>query len=291
MKRILFLTTLAIWASTAFAQTWVELRPVWAKSTPNPPAGANYFLQSGVGEGSNETEAYNAAWADALRKSLHELGVVGITQQDIDAVRIRGVDGVISFNRMKRRSLCQTEFIPKLNGAGGKMYVLIQIQRSVHGADDFYNIDMHVCDDADFDRKIAGYKSQLTGKYPFSPRVFVPGMAQIHKGSTGKGVAFMVGETAMLGGIVAFEGMRNSYLSKMETTPSPSLKDQYAAAADNMKNLRNACIAGAMAVYVWNVIDGIAAKGKKHILIGANQLHIAPYATPSENGISLSLNF
>ncbi|MDR1591946.1 MAG: hypothetical protein LBS16_03565, partial [Prevotellaceae bacterium] len=134
-------------------------------------------------------------------------------------------------------------------------------------------------------------KVEYTNRYPFSARVFVPGMAQLHKGSAAKGIAFIAGEAAMVGGIVAFESMRTSYLSKIDATPSPSLQKQYAADADNMKNLRNGFIAGAAAVYVWNVIDGIAAKGKKHILVGENSLRIAPYATPYENGISLSLNF
>jgi hypothetical protein len=58
-----------------------------------------------------------------------------------------------------------------------------------------------------------------------------------------------------------------------------------------MQNLRNGFIAGATALYAWNVIDGIVSKGKKHIQIGDANLKIAPYASPYAGGISLAFNF
>ena len=83
---------------TVFAQSYTEMRPSWTKYTPSVPAGANYFINWGVGEGSDETEATNAAWADALQKSFHELGVVGITEQDINAVAHNGINAVVKFS-------------------------------------------------------------------------------------------------------------------------------------------------------------------------------------------------
>ena len=41
--------------------------------------------------------------------------------------------------------------------------------------------------------------------------------------------------------------------------------------------VRNIAIAGAAAVYIWNVIDGMTAKGKKHIVIAElASLNFAP---------------
>ena len=109
MKNILF-TLIVLWIGVnVFAQSSTELRPYWAYTAPTPPVGANYFLNWGVGEGYNEQEAVNAAWADALQKSFHELGVVGITQQDINDVATKGINAVVKFNRMKRRIVSATE--------------------------------------------------------------------------------------------------------------------------------------------------------------------------------------
>jgi hypothetical protein len=293
MKKIIF-TVLMLTNFAAYSQTYPDLRPAWTKTALNPPAGANYFLSWGIGEGNNEQQAINNAWADALRRSLHELGVVGISNQDIDAVATKGIDAVVSFNKMKRRYLCVTKFIPK-DSSTGKVYLLIQVQRSVHGKDDFDNVNTRICNDPDFDRTLDAYISKSTGEYPFSPRVFVPGMAQLYKGSKTKGVLFIVGEAALIGGIVASENLRASYASKINTAHNASDIRSYAGSADNWQNIRNGFIAGAAALYVWNVIDGCVAKGKKRVVIlGDNTLKITPLITPYNggvSGISLALNF
>ena len=86
MKKLIILATLILISMNAFPQAVTELRPFWARQVPQTPTGANYFVNWGVGEGRTESEATNMAWADALQKSLHELGVVGITAQDINTV-------------------------------------------------------------------------------------------------------------------------------------------------------------------------------------------------------------
>lgn len=293
MKQIIFAMFVLLFATNMaiFAQSSIELRPSWAYSTPVPPAGANYFLSWGVGEGHNEQSATNAAWADALQKSLHELGVVGITQQDINAVATQGINAVIKFNIMKRRVVSATEPIV-LGGNRMKIYILIQVQRDVNGADDFYSLDTGYFRDKKFDRQLKEYNASITGRYPFSGRVFIPGWAQLHKGSKGKGIFFILTEAACVGGIVATESMRASYESKYDSTHDADKKRSYANKADNCANLRNGFIAGAAAVYLWNVIDGIAARGKqKPFMLGDAQLKVSPYVAPQAGGFALSLNF
>lgn len=128
-------------------------------------------------------------------------------------------------------------------------------------------------------------------KYPFSGRVFVPGMAQLHKGSTTKGVLFIVGEVAAISGIVAFEGMRSSYESKIGRTHDAAVRKEYINKAQNMKNIRNGFIAGAAAIYVWNIIDGTVAKGKTRITIGQAEASLTPYTNYDSTGVMLALRF
>lgn len=150
------------------------------------------------------------------------------------------------------------------------------------------------------DPKYIPEKVVSTNDYPLSDvglRFLVPGMVQIHKGSTTKGLLFIVGEVACIGGIVACEGLRTSYQSKINTTYNAQDKQNYINNADDMQNLRNGFIAGTTLLYVWNVIDGIVAKGKPHITIQENKhLSIVPYIAPQlegsiTGGISLSFNF
>ena len=131
----------------------------------------------------------------------------------------------------------------------------------------------------------------VTTKYPFSGRVFVPGMAQLHKGSTTKGIIFIAAEVAAVGGIVAFEGLRSSYQSKINTTKDAKKRQDYIDDSNNMQNLRNAFIAGAVAIYAWNIIDGIVAKGKKHVEVGGVAMRFAPFATPNAAGLAMNIEF
>ena len=276
---------------SSFAQSYTEMRPSWSKYTPTLSTDANYFLSWGLGEGSNEIEATNAAWADALRKSLHELGVVGITEQDIDAVAHNGINGVVKFNRMKRRIVTSTEPIYISNNRL-KVYVLIQVQRNVHGADDFYSLNARKYKDKAFDRMMKNYNARFTGDYPFSARVFVPGMAQLYKGSTAKGLFFIIGEIACVGGLVTTECLRASYDSKFKSTQNVEQMKSYINNRDNCENIRNGFIVGAAALYVWNVIDGIVAKGKKRgVISGDTQFKCAPYVAPQNSGVAIALNF
>ena len=113
-----------------------------------------------------------------------------------------------------------------------------------------------------------------------------------HKGNKGKGIFFIVAEAAAIGGIVATESLRQSYKSKASSAFDTDQKRRYNSRATNCANVRNGFIVGAAAIYVWNVIDGIAARGKKQpLMVGDARLRISPYAAPQESGVLLSLNF
>lgn len=287
------LTTLIVSAISAFAAfASDEMMPSWAINTPNPPSGANWFFNWGVGIGASEESARNNAWADALTKSLHELRVVGITQQDINAVATKGIDAVVRFNQVKRRVVASTTPIV-LNSGMKKVYVLIQVQRNVNGADDFYDINTGKYADKAFNHRVEDYNARITGNYPFSARVFVPGMAQIHKGSVGKGAVIIGAEAVCIGGIIATECMRSSYASKVNTTHNAANKLTYHNRAANCRNARNIFIAATAAVYAWNVIDGIVAKGKRQ---SSASYTLAPCIGTDINGsnyggLSLAITF
>ena len=131
----------------------------------------------------------------------------------------------------------------------------------------------------------------VSEKYPFSWKVFVPGLAQIDKGSIAKGSIIIGSEVLCVGGIVISECMRVKNLDKINNTKNADHKKYYNDIANNWTISRNSFIVGAAAVYLWNIIDGAVAKGKKHILIGSAGLRISPYADLHSGGLALNLNF
>ena len=129
----------------------------------------------------------------------------------------------------------------------------------------------------------------ISDKYGFSARAFIPGMAQIYKGSTGKGLCIIAAAAAAIAGIIFTENERASYESKMHS--QPEFIKQYKNKRDNFETARNCCIGAAAAIYIYNLIDAIVARGDKRIIVKPNPLHVSPMASTEYSGITLSYHF
>jgi len=128
-------------------------------------------------------------------------------------------------------------------------------------------------------------------KYPFSARVFVPGMAQIYKGSTGKGAAFITGEVLFVGGIATTQLLCNYYTKKMPDATSYDMRNYYEKMARICQISQYACIGGAVALYLWNIIDGACAKGRPYVSVDGKMLTFSPYVSSNSTGIAFNLRF
>lgn len=130
-----------------------------------------------------------------------------------------------------------------------------------------------------------------TTHYGFSGRVFVPGAQQIWKGQPGKAALFIGGEVVCIGGIIASQSLKANYISKMNGTHNSSLKQTYASNANAWNMAGYGFIAGAVAFYVWNIIDGIVAPGRPTIKYNNKVLAFGPAVTPEYAGFAASLTF
>jgi hypothetical protein len=143
-------------------------------------------------------------------------------------------------------------------------------------------------------RSFKPYIPEYTDRYgadAFWRSALLPGWGQMYKGSTAKGIAIIGGEVAFIGGLVAAENLRVSYMQKINTTHDADHIRTYARKADTLKNARNLCIAGAAALYIYNIIDAIAAPGAKHLTGRKHPLALFPVANEQYTGIGLVMNF
>lgn len=132
----------------------------------------------------------------------------------------------------------------------------------------------------------------LSEKYPFSGRVFVPGMAQIHKGTKAKGGIIIGAEALGVAGIVTSFSMKATNEKLMYQDPKHMAA--YDSRANMWQNIGYGCIAFTAAVYIYNIIDGIVAPGKKHIQIGKNSydMAVAPLVTTcGDFGLAMQVKF
>lgn len=107
----------------------------------------------------------------------------------------------------------------------------------------------------------------ITDKYPFSYRAFIPGMAQIYKGNTTKGIAFISCELAAVGGIIYSQSRINNCRNLIKQTYNPEHLNIYSRRISNLNTTRNVCIGVAVATYAWCFIDAAVAPGKKRIIV------------------------
>lgn len=132
---------------------------------------------------------------------------------------------------------------------------------------------------------------EATKEYGFSLRVFIPGAQQIWKGQYGRAALFITGETACIGGIVLSQSLKDLYVSKRNNTLDNWERQNY----NNNANIWNVAgygfIAGAIALYVWNVIDGTLSPGRPTIKYGDKILAFFPSASPEFAGVALALTF
>lgn len=95
----------------------------------------------------------------------------------------------------------------------------------------------------------------------------IPGWGQFHKGSYLKGGLILGGCAVMAGGIAAVESIRQDYVRRVGETHNVDLRRSYAYKADQLATVRNVCIGVAGALYLYNLIDAIAAPGAKRIKV------------------------
>lgn len=132
----------------------------------------------------------------------------------------------------------------------------------------------------------------LSNEYKFSGRVFIPGMAQLYKGSKTKGTCIIAAEALSVVSIIVCENQRASYNKK--AIENSKYAKEYSSKASNWETGRNISIGVAAGIWAYNIIDGIIAKGKKRILVGHSRedgLSVSPYITNNASGISMAYHF
>lgn len=132
---------------------------------------------------------------------------------------------------------------------------------------------------------------KVSDEYGFSAKALVPGMAQFEKGSTLKGALFIGSEILFVGGAVTASLLADLNYKKGQSNKNSYARKQYTDLANTLSVIEYICIGGAVAVYTWNVIDGITARGKKHVATGKAALAAIPCVTLGSVGPGLSLAY
>ena len=167
------------------------------------------------------------------------------------------------------------EYIEKIEYGNYRVYLLVQTLK--HPSFNYENVT-------------------VTEDYPFSARAFIPGLDQMYKGHTTKGIIFITAEAICLGGALGFENSRAGYEDRMNEYISDQERygEDRRSEIENMRDImrskqewRNIFLFAAAGVYVWNIIDAISCKGPRYV----NYVSLTPYAGTESAGLVLNINF
>lgn len=257
---IVICTLLALFnEQSAFAQ---QHKPKWTEGFFEE--GKNTYIQCIDASGYDHNDARNKAVSKIYEnRNLAASTNVSVVIKNND-VQVAGNKDLV----VKARII--DEYHEILNPGNHRVYLLVQTAKNPS-----YDYD----------------KVQFTDKYRFTPRVFIPGMAQINKGSLGKGIFFIAGEAIFVGGIVVAEGLRSSNINKIGSSHDEELISLYTDKANLWSSVKNISIVSAMVIYIWNIIDGVVAKGDKHLVLGDASINMSPYIDVQTAGLAVNINF
>lgn len=266
-----------------------ETKPQWIKNPPTP-GNSSYVFRVVKAEGDD----LNSARSATLK------ALVSMIEHD-DNIKIKETHKLVDEAQRTNNNLS----VAKSNS----VYVLdvensinktITTEKVAEYSEDFerngqmrkrlFTLFMVQCDNrvADFD------EVKLTTKYGmrgFVRSMVVPGWGQIYKGSGVKGGLIMGGAAAIAAGIVITENTRADYIKKMHE--QPKFASTYNSKATVWETGRNVCIGAAVALYVYNIVDAIAADGAERAIVKKrnNNLSFTPIVNTGECGFSIRYNF
>lgn len=260
MKRFYFIILFCVFFVFKSNEINAQQKPIWLDGYYDETSTS--YLKVLVG---TSNHSYDYARENAMKQLFKD----NVLDSDVEIKMYGDMFDIKSNNKVRIKARVIAEYREKI-AYDHICHILVQVAK-----DPSYDFDKVVISDS----------------YPFSARVFLPGMAQIHKGQTTKGVCFIAGEIAFVGSAVVSHALMKTNINNISSTHNSSLKYQYTRNANTCQTVRNISIAGAAALYVWNVIDGIAAKGEEAIHLGQNGISVSPYTDFNSTGIALNFKF
>lgn len=289
--RILFITLIVVGACAPLrvcAQRVLErsekLRPAWLANKTSKPGNATFHYQITEGEHRNLQDARHSC---LLNLSTYIKRTHRISEQAVAQIGFEQENGKSSESENYQFSYdIQGERVTVVSCKYDEYweYVVYPNGERVYRCYTLYGVADKV--NPNFDRLSFSRKYGMRG---FARSLIVPGWGQLYKGNTVKGACILGGEVALVTGIVIAENLRSSYVKKMREQPQ-HLKT-YNTKADNWENVRNVCIGGAAALYVYNLIDALVANGRKRSTTH-KAVSLAVYPSAGDcNGMSLAFRF
>jgi len=261
-------------------------KPKWVGNTPKELNNTYHFVEV-VSYGQD----INTARMDAKLQLAQNEQLRRAVMVNVESGKLSNINQKIVNGEMTETIDNHVEVGMKVSGKEYKLqaYAVDEYVERSEGQVKLYSLyQVGVSNNVTFDRT---YKSTSYGATPAIMSV-IPGLGQIYKGSTIKGIAMFAGVVGCAGATLYCENMRSDYKNKMKE--QPQFAKDYNTKANNWETARNICIGATAAVWVYNIIDAAAAKGARRIIVNratGSNLSIHPTASLTDFGLAMTYSF
>ncbi len=285
-KRLLFLFVVFVplWAQAQRA----ELKPRWINSQPKS-SNTSYEFKTFWVQANSMASAKQSLPREASYYMERTFGVEG--------VHVKLVNENISYKGDQIINDTQITVVDSVRTTNDKVDVRLRVIDEYKQGRDCY----FLCAMPNPNARIVAYDSFIvTDKYGARGlwrSAIVPGWGQFHKGANLKGGLMLGGSVALAAGIVYTETMRKDYLAKIDKTKITEHKRAYHTTSENFALGRNICIGALAGLYVYNLIDAIAAPGARYVKVRrvdsrGNTYAMAPtMMTDGSPGVAATIRF
>ncbi len=294
MKRYVLLLLSALFICSSLTAKIIKksegMKPKWLKATPMPANNSYQIVKTEVAMAETLDGARISSLKELSKKVAHTSVIKYKEKYDVDSKQI-GQNGRISgekFNDVYRLDVGEERESIKI------IYKVIDEYWEEELIGEVRTIRLWTLYAVTKDTLARFDIFESTRNYGAAPVAMslIPGVGQMYKGSTIKGVCMLGGVVALGLGALLCENTRSDYKNKMNE--QPEFAQTYNTKANNYETARNIFLGAAAAVYVYNLIDAAVAKGARRIIVKpANNSYISlhPIVTPNSAEISLAYNF
>lgn len=286
MKRLLYILFLFCLSVSAFANNRSGECPPWVNGDLPPKTNTTYYFMKEEGSGLTISEARKDADLSLVSSLMRAAGVT-VSGSQIETILSQNHNGVIDETH---KAEYRYDFeLDKVHLAFKAVDMYWEKTANRYDCKVLYEVAYNpsnvVYDPVEYTSKY--------GARGLWRSAIIPGWGQMYKKSYIKGSAILIVEAAAITTAVIFNNRYNSYIDKSKATTNADAIRFYQNKANNAKNFRNGFFAGAAAVYVYNIVDAIAAKGKlRYLKPKGHTLSFSPYFSPDNSyGISMAYIF
>lgn len=271
-------------STVAYSQNKSDnLKPQWLHKLPKP---SNFTFSY------KSVEAHSISLEEAREKAVNELftdeGIKSGVAIISNHTSKEHVSQVWDNGKLTEKITTDLETNTYANSSEIKMYASLIDEYWSQDASGVYQLT-RLYAKSELEQKPLYDKIELTTKYYSDPATwglcFIPGAAQMHKGSYLKGGIIIGGTVAIAAGAIVCNSLRDKNIVKINQSHSADVRKYYNDKANNCVTARNVCLGTLAALYIYNIVDAFVAPGARRIIVH-------PTATmDGQLGVGASYNF